>query len=123
MIDKHPQLFFFTGDTVYADHHAPGMQFVRWAAEPAAIATTFAQQKQRAEYVKLRDEVGVLAVWDDHDYGENDGNIHTPHKDAIQQLFLDFLDELPADVRRTRRGLYTVIHIRTTRTASEADIA
>ena len=107
MIDKRPQLFLFIGDTVYADRHAPGMQFIRWAAEPSAIAATFAQQKQRAEYGRLREEMGVIAVWDDHDYGENDGNINTPHKDATQQLFLDFLDELPTDVRRTRRGLYT----------------
>ena len=107
MIDAHPQLFFFIGDTVYSDRHAPGLQFIRWAAEPADIAATFTQQKQSAEYRRLREEMGVLAVWDDHDYGENDGNVHTPHKDTTQQLFLDFLDETPTDVRRARRGLYT----------------
>ena len=107
MIDKRPQLFFFIGDTVYADHHLPGVQFIRWGAQPDSIAATFAAQKQRADYQRLRDELGVLAVWDDHDYGENDGNINTPHKAITQQLFLDFLDELPTDVRRTRRGLYT----------------
>ena len=107
MIAAQPQVFFFLGDTVYSDHHAPGMQFIRWAAEPQAIATTFAAQKRIPEYVRLRDAMPVLAMWDDHDYGENDGNIDTPGKDEVQQLFLDFLDEPPSDVRRTRRGIYT----------------
>ena len=49
----------------------------------------------------------VLAVWDDHDYGENDGDVHSPHKREVQQIFLDFLQEPETDIRRQREGVYT----------------
>ena len=47
-----------------------------------------------------------LAVWDDHDYGSNDGGGDFPHKAVAKDLFLDFWKVPATDVRRSREGLY-----------------
>ena len=38
-----------------------------------------------------------MAIWDDHDFGTNDGGADFRHKDQTQQLFLDFFGEPAAD--------------------------
>lgn len=45
----------------------------------------------------------IIGIWDDHDYGKNDGGIHLPIKHEQKQLFLDFLEE-PKYSQRRRRG-------------------
>ena len=58
-----PELFVFAGDNVYGDL-APG------AANP--LAGAYAKAARIAGYRALREQVPVLATWDDHDYGHND---------------------------------------------------
>ena len=43
-----------------------------------------------AGYSKLRNTVDHLAIWDDHDYGINDGGGDFPHKAVAKELFLKF---------------------------------
>jgi alkaline phosphatase D len=50
----------------------------------------------------------MLAVWDDHDYGINDGSSDFSLKDESQQLFLDFFDEPADSERRKTPGIYDV---------------
>ena len=38
----------------------------------------------------------VLGVWDDHDFGLNDGGSENPAKDTLREIYLDFIEE-PAD--------------------------
>jgi alkaline phosphatase D len=48
-----------------------------------------------------------MAMWDDHDYGENDAGIAYPIKDQSRQAFLEFWKE-PSDSQRwSRSGIYT----------------
>jgi alkaline phosphatase D len=50
-----------------------------------------------------------LAIWDDHDYGLNDGGADFAQKQASKQAFVDFW-HLPADdPRRRRDGLYHAV--------------
>ena len=35
----------------------------------------------------------IIGVWDDHDYGINDGNKDFYKKDEMRKIFLDFVDE------------------------------
>ena len=44
-------------------------------------------------FQKLRSNPLSLAIWDDHDYGENDAGAEYPAKVASQKIFLDFLNE------------------------------
>lgn len=43
----------------------------------------------------------ILGIWDDHDYGINDGDKHFPLKNHTRRIFLDFIAEPQDSVRRT----------------------
>ena len=47
-----------------------------------------------------------MGVWDDHDYGINNGGKFYTHKSESQKLFLDFMGDPPNSVRRSRAGVY-----------------
>ena len=92
-----PDLFIFAGDNVYGDFNSPDATNLRHA---------YTLAKEIAGYARLRDSVNHLAVWDDHDYGVNDGGGDFAHKAISKQLFLDFWKIPASDVRRTREGIY-----------------
>ena len=50
----------------------------------------------------------MVGVWDDHDYGVNNGVKEFVLKDFTRKLFLDFIDEQLDSVRRLDEG--TPIH-------------
>ncbi len=88
-------LFIYLGDNIYAD--TEDMEVMR--AKYRALA------KSRFHH-RLRQKVPVLATWDDHDYGVNDGGAEYPMKKESQSAFLDWL-EVPADSpRRQQEGVY-----------------
>lgn len=94
-----PDLFLFLGDNVYAD-----------TENPATMRATYARLGRQSGYRALRRQVPVLATWDDHDYGVNDGGADFPAREASQRAFMDFF-QVPADApMRSRPGIY---HART----------
>lgn len=90
-----PQLFLALGDNVYAD-----------TLDPSVMAAAYAEQGAVPEFARFRSRVPILATWDDHDYGTNDGGAGYPMKDAAERLFLDFWDVPEDDPRRLREGVY-----------------
>jgi len=92
-----PELFIFAGDNVYGDFNT---------ADAGPLRKAYATANAIAGYNKLRDSVSHLVVWDDHDYGINDGGGDFPHKAVSKDLFLDFWKVPAGDVRRTREGIY-----------------
>lgn len=46
----------------------------------------------------------VVGVWDDHDYGLNDGDITFSKKDLVREVFLDFIGEGKDTPRRLENG-------------------
>ena len=97
VLDYRPELFIFAGDNVYGDVTSAAMTELREAYARAATIEG---------YAKVRATVPVLATWDDHDYGQNDGGADFAHKAAAKQLFLDFWQVPQHDPRRTRDGIY-----------------
>ncbi len=96
LADK-PDLFIFGGDNVYA------------SKQPFDIANThlaYATLGANDGFAQLRATVPHLAIWDDHDYGLNDGGAAFPHKQASKDAFLKFWDAPANDERRGREGLY-----------------
>ena len=66
----------------------------------------YAELEAVADYRKLRDTSTILATWDDHDYGVNDGgNTYSKRKES-QQIFLDFFKDPADSPRRQREGVY-----------------
>jgi alkaline phosphatase D len=92
-----PELFIFTGDNVYGDVTSAAMTELRTAYAAAAEIEGIA---------RLRANVPVLATWDDHDYGQNDGGGDFAHQRKAKQLFLDFWGIESDDPRTARPGVY-----------------
>jgi alkaline phosphatase D len=94
-----PDLFLFLGDNVYADY----------ATGPADVASLRAAYEAAGKidgYARLRRDVAHLAVWDDHDYGQNDGGASYALKNESKSVFLDFWKAAADDPRRGREGIY-----------------
>jgi len=92
-----PDLFVFLGDNVYGDVEGGTADKLREAYEI---------QSQNAEFARLREAPHILATWDDHDYGVNDGGGDFALKREAEALFLDFWQVPPGDPRRARDGIY-----------------
>lgn len=92
-----PDLFIFMGDNVYADFNS---------ADAAPLTRAYAEAARIEPYARLMRSVPYLAVWDDHDYGRNDGGADFPFKDISKREFLEFFQAGAGDVRRTREGIY-----------------
>jgi alkaline phosphatase D len=48
----------------------------------------------------------MVAVWDDHDVGMNDGGATNPHKEVAKEIAADFYDWESTDPRMNRDGVY-----------------
>lgn len=93
--EEQPDLWIWLGDNVYGDTHDMNL-----------LRTKYNSQKEQEGYKILRSRSKIIGVWDDHDYGINDGGIHYAKKDSSQQLMLDFLDEASDSPRRKQQGAY-----------------
>ncbi len=88
-------LFLFMGDNVYADKG--GLPMMR---------DKYALLKQSRFFQGLRAQGALLATWDDHDFGKNDGGADYEHKKEAQHEFWNWLDEPLESPRRSREGVY-----------------
>ncbi len=97
---QNPDLFIMLGDNVYGDTYGNINNLEQ------------AYKKQAQSFKKERLDFPFLAIWDDHDYGKNDGGVEFSLKDESQKLFLKFWDIPKADRRFQNQGLYfeKIIH-------------
>ncbi len=101
-IRARPDLFLFMGDNVYGDVTSPEMN---------ELLSAYAGALARPDYRRFREAMPHLAVWDDHDYGDNDAGVTFAYRQATRPLFLDFWD-VPADSpRRTRDGVWDAVTV------------
>lgn len=104
--DSASSIFVWLGDIVYADQHIGGL--LRWPEHNMTrLNATYSQLKYHSEYTQLRNNIPIVGVYDDHDFGENDGNTNYKFKKQSQQVLLDFLDEPLNTTRREQAGAYT----------------
>ncbi len=95
VVRQKPDLFLFIGDNIYAD-----------TEDMDVMKAKYAQLGSQPGYQKLLRTCPVLATWDDHDYGVNDGGEWYPKKAESQQLMLDFFGVPKESPRRQRPGVY-----------------
>ena len=88
--------FIFLGDNVYGDHRS---------GELDKLEKAYKKQKTNIPSWLTKNKK-ILAIWDDHDYGENDGGGNYKNKEGAQTLFLDFWKIPNQDPRRARQGIY-----------------
>lgn len=93
--NEEPDLWIWLGDNIYGDTHNMGL-----------MEEKYDEQYNHPEYSQLRNSTEVIGIWDDHDYGTNDGGVNYTKKDSSQQLMLDFLDEPEGSERWQQKGAY-----------------
>ncbi len=80
---QNPEVFIMLGDNVYGDTNGNINNLER------------AYQKQAKAFKKAGLDFPFLAIWDDHDYGKNDGGVEYRLKDESQKLFLNYVRSSP----------------------------
>lgn len=109
VVAAKPDLFLMIGDVIYPDiNEEATAPLDPWPTDTSLqrIKQTYAQMAAKPEYQNLRKNIPMMAVWDDHDYGINDGSADFTLKVESQQLFLDFFDEPANSPRRKTPGIY-----------------
>ena len=87
--------FVFLGDNVYGDIPSGKLNKMRKAYE--------LQAKMIPSWLFKKN---VEMIWDDHDFGKNDGGTSYPLKQEAQKLYLDFWKIPNDDIRHQRNGIY-----------------
>jgi len=90
-----PDLFLFLGDNIYGD-----------TTDMTLLRERYAKLAQQPGYAALREEVPVLATWDDHDFGANDVGREYPKREESREIFFDFFREPEDSPRREHSGVY-----------------
>ena len=101
VIARSPDLFVYLGDNIYGD--TEDMQILR---------DKYRRLADKAEFQALRRACPTQAIWDDHDYGVNDGGRHYSKKEQSREVFLDFWQEPANSARRSHPGIYHAQHFR-----------
>lgn len=90
-----PQLWIWLGDNIYGD-----------SEDMQVLLEKYKIQKNGEEYAAFREDIPIIGIWDDHDYGVNDGDKNFAPKDESKALMMDFLDVPPNAEVRKRPGAY-----------------
>ena len=59
----------------------------------AVLKNKYQRLGAKPGFKALRAQTPIIAMWDDHDYGQNDAGKEYPHKEASRQIMLDFWEE------------------------------
>jgi alkaline phosphatase D len=92
---EEPNIWVWLGDNIYGD-----------SSDESVLRSKYEQQNAQLGYQQLKENTFITGVWDDHDYGLNDGGKEFSAKRQSQRAFLDFLNVDKTDVRRFRDGVY-----------------
>ena len=93
---KQNDLFVYLGDNIYGD-----------TEDMNVLLSKYGKLSCKTEFQNLLNSCKVIATWDDHDYGVNDGGVEYPMKIESKNIFLDFWNEPKISVRRNHAGIYT----------------
>ena len=93
--DENLNAFFFLGDNVYGDIPSGELDYLKQSYDLfGSVMPTWLKETE------------LLVIWDDHDFGLNDGGASYKYRSQSQKLFNDFWNIPQADERRSREGIY-----------------
>lgn len=95
ILESDPDLWIWLGDNIYGD-----------TKTARGLIDKYNQQLSRPNYRRFMARVPMIGVWDDHDYGQNNANVHNPIKKESQQLFYQFIGEPENSPRKNHEGIY-----------------
>lgn len=95
--NEEADLFIFLGDNIYGD-----------TKDMQAMAEKYQRLGNNHGIKTLRENTPTIAIWDDHDFGENDAGVEYSQKENSRKLMLDFWKEPKGSARYSRPdGIYT----------------
>ena len=87
--------FIFLGDNVYGDTRYGSLRKMKSAYD-----------KQKKVLPDFLNDISIFSIWDDHDFGINDGGADYRFKRRAQELYIDFWEITKDDDRSNREGIY-----------------
>jgi alkaline phosphatase D len=89
-----PDYIFLIGDNVYADIGDKLSELN--GCKPERLLNRYIETRTRLELFYLKQLIPIAMIWDDHDYGKNNGGSDYKYKFASKKIFKDFsLNENP----------------------------
>ena len=92
----NPDLWVWLGDIVYGD-----------TENMDTLKAKYQRMANKPEYIDFVANVPVIGIYDDHDYGINDGCKTYPFKQQSRDILFDFLKVASNHPARQREGAYT----------------
>jgi alkaline phosphatase D len=93
--ELRPDYFVFLGDNIYGD-----------TENMLTLKASYGLLASKPGLKKLWQKTKIAAVWDDHDYGVNDGGKEYAKKEESKKIFLDFFKEPTESERWKHPGIY-----------------
>lgn len=95
VVDANPDLFLWLGDNIYGN-----------TEDMSLLKQRYDILGNNPRFQRLWNHCPNLAIWDDHDYGQDNAGSEFPKKEESRQLFLDFWKVPADDPRRSHSGIY-----------------
>lgn len=100
--DQNPDLYLAMGDNMYAD--IPPLEPL--PAYHKLIANGYEMLFNKEPFKSFVKNVPIIATWDDHDYGLNNGGKTFTHKNAAKSYFMRYYNIPSNSPMRSRNGIY-----------------
>ena len=100
--EYQPELLLLLGDNVYAD--VVDGRLV--PSTPERIREAYELLSKDEGFALIQKSTPIMAVWDDHDFGNNDAGVEWVHKEVSAEIFHDFFGTPKDSPKRTQQGLY-----------------
>ena len=95
ILRHQPDVFVWLGDNIYGD-----------TEDMELFKKKYDELEAQKGFQKLREATTMIATWDDHDYGVNDGGNTYKMRRESQQLLIDFFQDPADSPRRKREGVH-----------------
>lgn len=100
ILKSAPDLFLMLGDNVYGSHTPDDPQL-------SGLRSSYWQLSKNAGFRALVAQIPTNAVWDDHDFGQNDGDADFAYKELSEKMFETFWNVANNDERKRHKGIYS----------------
>jgi alkaline phosphatase D len=107
IVQQQPDLILFIGDCVYVD----GGAVVAGETYPQRLWRRFAESRGVLEIYYSKRLIPIIAVWDDHDFGVNDGWSNFPYVAESQKNFRSFFAQEANSILEQGPGVSSAIRI------------
>lgn len=97
-----PDMIFLNGDTVYADKDND-------SEDEAGFWRRYVETRSLIGFFRFKKLIPMVACWDDHDYGKNNGDKNWVKKDLLKEIFEIFWDSETGSELKHGPGMSLII--------------